>query len=104
MEHNETPEECVIRELEEELSLSVTVERFIACGTHVEGSTTSLEMYFICRCDKLEIAINEPHIERAELLPIGSLRGHTVYPLELTEDLASLVTSHASARYYGRFA
>ena len=106
LEHGETLGDCLVRELDEELSVEVEVGELVACGTYVEGSTTSLEMYFRCTPRGDELAINEAHILKARYLPAAELPRHQVFPLEIARDLAELLSGVdcRGVYYYGRFA
>jgi NAD+ diphosphatase len=104
LEHGETLETCLTRELMEELSLAVEVKDFVACGTFVEGKTTSLEMYLCCEPRGANISINENHIVEARFVPVQDLAAERVYPLELSRDLATLLTqTRSGGTYYGQF-
>jgi 8-oxo-dGTP diphosphatase len=104
LEHGETMEACLARELNEELLLDVEVGKLVAVGTYEEGNTTSLEMYFQCNPVTLDIQISEPHILEARFLPMTALPEHVVYPVELARDLSRLISQKdQGALNYGRF-
>ncbi|MEN3238709.1 NUDIX hydrolase [Methylobacterium ajmalii] len=108
LEHNENLEDCLIRELSEELSLDVSVVQFVGIGTYVEGNKTTLEAFFICEPKSETLRINEKHIIDARFIDLKDLHAHQVYPLELTSDLEKFVTECDSnlvniGRYYGQF-
>jgi len=104
LEHGETMEECLVRELQEELSLEIEVEKLIAVGIYEENDTTNLEMYFKCHPKNTELRINETHILDARYISTSSVEGHQVYPLELSSELGVLLSrDNHEVRNYGRF-
>ena len=105
LEHGETLEMCLARELVEELSLEVDVGPFIACGTYEEGNTTSAEIYFHCTPRGGAPVVKEAHIHKVHFLPIASLSSYGVYPREMGRDLSKLLkNADKGGVYYGRFA
>ena len=104
LEHGETLEACLARELVEELSLEVEVGRFVACGTYEEGNTTSVEIYFHCTALGAAPVAKEAHIRKAHFLPVADLSSYEVYPLEISQNLSRLLkNSGQGGLYYGRF-
>lgn len=107
LEHGETIDVCLTRELREELSLEVQLGPLVACGTYEEDNITSLELYFQCSDAGDEPVINETHINFARYIPIKDLAETRVYPLELAEKLELLLmTPEGRDRggvYFGRF-
>ena len=105
LEHGETLEMCLARELVEELSLEVEVGPFIACGTYEEGNTTSVEIYFHCTPRGAAPVIKEAHIRKAHFLPVASLSRYEVYPREIAQNLPRLLKNAGQGGLsYGRFA
>ena len=105
LERGETLETCLARELVEELSLEVEVGPLVACGTYVEGNTTSFEIYFRCTARGAEPVVKEDHIRKARFLPVVELLDCEVYPQEIAQDLSRLLKNTAQGGvYYGQFA
>ncbi len=92
LEPGETIDECLSRELMEELSLPVIVGNVLAVGTYIEGETTSLELFVRCEAPTSTPIANEPHIINPRFIPVAQIPTADVYPLEVARDLAELLS------------
>ncbi|QFY11608.1 NUDIX domain-containing protein [Nonomuraea phyllanthi] len=104
LEVGESLEECVRPELDEELRMTCLVGPLVAIGYHLDESTHSVEFFFHCTS---EGGVPRPtggsltgawFVDRRQLLELS------VFPLELSAELASSsVEAVSGARYFGRF-
>ncbi len=64
IEKGETPEQCLIREMKEELDVEVTIGRALHPTTHPYGDFTVTLYPFTCRLTAGAISMNEHHALR----------------------------------------
>lgn len=104
LECDEVPEQGVRRELVEELNLECEVGALVAIGYHLGDAGQSVEMYFHCTATERQLMSRSDHVVSAQFVHLSELQALRVFPLELSDALASDPEGAlASLRYYGRF-
>jgi ADP-ribose pyrophosphatase YjhB (NUDIX family) len=104
MESGESPEDCLLRELAEELQLSCTVEYLAGVGDFIDRHSHTLELFFKCSASSKEIVVNEVELRSARFVKIAELDEWTIYPVEVSARIVQIFSSsHADAIYFGRF-
>ncbi|WP_211387594.1 NUDIX domain-containing protein [Agrobacterium tumefaciens] len=104
MEPGESPEECISRELLEELQLPCTVEYLAGVGDFIDTNSHNLELFFKCSVRSKEIVIDQEELRSAQFVNVADLGKWTIYPLEVTEKIGRIYSAtDADAIYFGRF-
>jgi 8-oxo-dGTP pyrophosphatase MutT (NUDIX family) len=105
LEYGETPEDCLRRELAEELDFRCDVGPLVAIGSYLDkiGSTLNVEMYFRCAAASRTLTICSSEIASAQFVDFRMIP-EKVFPLEISSDLSYFVDATlTTARYYGEF-
>ncbi|WP_369077317.1 NUDIX domain-containing protein [Paractinoplanes hotanensis] len=104
LEVGETLEECVHRELVEELSFNCTVGPLVAFGYHLDPGEHSVEFFFRCTSESRLLRPTGGSITGAWFVDRRRLMELSVFPLELSAELASApVEVGSGVRYFGQF-
>ena len=104
LEHGESPEQGVERELIEELALECEVGPLVAVGYHIGDTKQSVELYFRCTATERELVSHSEHVVSAQFVHPSELPALNVHPIELSEALATAPErALGTLRYYGGF-
>jgi ADP-ribose pyrophosphatase YjhB (NUDIX family) len=104
LEVGESLEECVRRELDEELSMTCVVGPLVAVGYYLDVGTHSVEFFFRCTSEGGVPRPTGGSVTGAWFVDRRQLPELSVFPTELSAELASSpVDAVSGARYLGRF-
>ncbi|HPT76059.1 MAG TPA: (deoxy)nucleoside triphosphate pyrophosphohydrolase [Defluviitaleaceae bacterium] len=81
IEANETPEECLVRELKEELNINVSVDQFCTEVSHSDGDRQINLMAFYCTILDGEIQISVH--DKFKWIPVNDLLKYDLLPADV---------------------
>ncbi|WP_110753747.1 NUDIX domain-containing protein [Phyllobacterium leguminum] len=104
MESGEKPEDCLKRELFEELQLTCNIDYLAGIGDFIDNTSHNVEMFFKCTALSKNIIRDDRELYSAQFVKISSLDKWTVYPIEVTQTIPEIKSAGTPTTfYYGRF-
>lgn len=103
LEFGETPEQCLQRELLEELNLHCHVDSLAAVGYYLDESSHNVELFFRCTSDYSAMRVSSKEIGGVHFVDVNQLVEKCVFPIELSSDIPMILEKKKRILYYGGF-